>query len=58
MTDKYQITYHSDKEDAFNMQTDNGIIKFSRTPEGIYAYKPPAIYLKHVAESKCMYSPT
>ena len=35
MTDKYQITYDSDKEDEFIMQTDNGIIKFTRTPEGL-----------------------
>ena len=40
------------------MQTENGIIKFSRTPEGLYAYKPLAIYLKHVAETKCMSPPT
>ena len=58
MTDKYQITYHYDKEDAFNMQTDNVIIKFSRTPEGIYSYKPSASYLKQVAETKCMSPPT
>ena len=54
MTDKYQITYHYDKEDAFNMQTDNVIIKFSRTPEGIYAYKPSSSYLKQVDGTKFM----
>ena len=35
MTDKNWITYDSDKEDEFIMQTDNGIIKFTRTPEGL-----------------------
>ena len=58
MTEKYRITYDSDKEDALIMQTDNGIIKFSRTPEVIYSYKLSAIYLKHVAETKCMSPPT
>ena len=58
MIDKYWITYNSDKEDAFIMQTDNAIIKFSRTPEGIYCYKPSASYMKQVAETKCMSPPT
>ena len=39
------------------MQTDNGIIKFSRTPEVLYDYKPSSIYLKHVAETKYMSPP-
>ena len=58
MTDKYQITYDSDKEDAFIMHTDNGIIKMSRTPEGLYSYKPSFSYLKQVDYTKCMSPPT
>ena len=57
MTDKYEITYDSDKEDTFIMQTNNGIIKFSITPEGLYVYKPPDSYLNHMAESKFMSPP-
>ena len=39
------------------MNTENGIIKFIRIPEGLYYYKPSAIYLKQVDETKCI-SPT
>ena len=58
MTGKYQITYYSDKEYAFTMHTDNGIIKFRRIPEGLYAYKPSASYLKQVSATKYMSPPT
>ena len=58
MTDKYWITYDSDKEDALLMKTGNGIIIFKSTPEGLYTFKPTASYLKHVDETECMYPPT
>ena len=58
MTDKYRSTYNSDKEDAFIMHTYNGIIKFRRTPEGLYSYKQSASYLKQVVETKYMSPPT
>jgi hypothetical protein len=32
--------------------TDNGLIKFSRTPEGLYAYKPTAKYKSLIAATK------
>ena len=35
MTDKYRITYDSDKEDLFIMKTENGMIKFSSIPDGL-----------------------
>jgi hypothetical protein len=36
-----KITYDSSKEDAFNIHTkDAGTIKFKRTPNGLYAFKP------------------
>ena len=57
MANKYQITYDSDKEYTFIIKTDNGIIKFIRTPEGLYAYKSSASYLKHMADTKCMSPP-
>ena len=36
------------------IHTNNGIIKFNRTPDGLYANKPSASYLKQVTEEKCM----
>ncbi len=35
---KYQITYDSDKEDAFLVHMDNGIIKFECSPDRLYQY--------------------
>jgi len=40
MEDKYCITYDSAVDSAFNMHTENGIIKFRRSAEGLYYYKP------------------
>jgi hypothetical protein len=39
MVDKYRITYNSNKEDAFLVHADKGIIKFPRTHDGLYAYR-------------------
>ncbi|MGC8563168.1 MAG: hypothetical protein ACP5NO_08285, partial [Thermoplasmata archaeon] len=36
---------------------DDRVVKFARTPEGLYAYKPSDRYLAEVAESKCMNPP-
>lgn len=52
MVDKYRVTYDSAKEDAFIVHSDTGVVKFSRTPEGLYAYKPSDGYLKLVERSK------
>jgi hypothetical protein len=52
MADKHRVEYDSSKEDAFKIHTPDGIIKFSRTPEGLYAYKPSAKYKKAVAMTK------
>jgi hypothetical protein len=35
---KHQITYDSDKEDAFRVHMDNEIIKFECSPDGLYQY--------------------
>jgi hypothetical protein len=40
MADKHHITYDSDKKDAFVVHSHSGIIKFKRTPDGLYVYKP------------------
>ena len=35
---KHQITYDLNKEDAFLVHMDNGILKFTCSPEGLYHY--------------------
>ena len=52
MADKYRVQYDSAKEDAILVHTETGIIKFKRTDEGLYAYKPSEKYKKLVAKSK------
>jgi hypothetical protein len=53
MVDEHRITYDSDKEDAFLVHSDNnGTIKFERTPDGLYVYRPTAKFKKAVAASK------
>ena len=37
MVDKHRITYDSAKEDAFLVHKEDEIVKFARTPEGLYA---------------------
>ena len=45
MVDKVErITYDSAAEDAFHVQIEGGTVKFKRTKEGLYAYKPPDEY--------------
>ena len=52
MKSKYRITYDSKRDDAFHVHTDNGIVKFGVTDEGLYAYKPTKQFLKEVAKTK------
>ena len=52
MRKKHQITYDSDKEDAFLVYTENGIIKFKVTQEGLYEYEVTKEYLKNLQDSK------
>ncbi|MGC9215009.1 MAG: hypothetical protein ACP5FS_07955 [Athalassotoga sp.] len=54
---KYQVTFDSDVENAFVVHVDDRVVKFARTPEGLYAYKPSDRYLAEVADSKCMNPP-
>ena len=49
MADKYRITFDSDQEDTFLVHSDKGGIKFKRTEDGLYAYKPTTDYTKKVA---------
>ena len=50
--DRYKVTYDSTKEDAFNVHTKNGIVKFKRNKEGLYTYKPNTSFYNEVAEAK------
>ncbi|MGC8547339.1 MAG: hypothetical protein ACP5MU_06790 [Thermoplasmata archaeon] len=58
MVDRCRVTFDSDVEDAFVVHVKDGKIKFSRTPEGLYAYKPTKRYLAEVTESKQMSPPS
>ena len=59
---KHRITYDSTKEDAFLIHLPTKIIKFSRTNEGLYTYKPnehvlnKTILLQTVKENKQFYT--
>jgi hypothetical protein len=44
-------TYNSNVEDAFNVYLPDGMIKFERTDDGLYAYRPTDNYRNQVAES-------
>ena len=38
---QYRVTFDSEKEDAFNVHTENGLMNFQASKEGLYAYKLP-----------------
>jgi hypothetical protein len=52
MVDEQRITYDSDKEGAFLVHSDDGTIKFKRTLDGLYAYRPTAKFKKGMAATK------
>jgi hypothetical protein len=53
MAEQYRITYDSNIEDAFLVHTEDGdVLKFERTSEGLYAYRPPKEFLDSVARTK------
>jgi hypothetical protein len=54
MADDHRITYDSNVEDAFNVYLPDGMIKFERTNDGLYAYRPSENYKKKIAESNNM----
>jgi hypothetical protein len=51
LEDKYRITYDSNKESAFSVHTDDGIVKFVRNQDGLYVYRPSNDYLESVGAS-------
>jgi hypothetical protein len=58
MADKHRITYDSDKEDAFLVHSHDGIIKFERSPDGLYVYRPTTKFRDKVANLKRQTPPT
>ena len=44
MSDKYWITYDNKIEDAFYIHTNDSAIKFKQIADGLYGYKPLAIF--------------
>jgi len=49
LEDRYRITYDSNIEKAFNVHTEDGIVKLKRNNDGLYTYRPSDEYLKDVA---------
>ena len=41
MAQRYQITYNLSKENVFVVHLPNRQVKFTKTSQGLYAYKPP-----------------
>ena len=39
LVNKFRVTYNSHQDDAFNIQTNIGIIKFRRDKKGLYVFK-------------------
>ena len=60
MEDRYRITYDSAVESAFNVHTDDGIVKFRRSAEGLYYHTPTyetgTTLVQTVDENKSFYT--
>jgi hypothetical protein len=52
LEDQCRITYDSSVEHAFNVHTNNGIVKFTRNKDGLYVYRPSQHYLNEVADEE------
>jgi hypothetical protein len=51
LAEQYRITYDSDIENAFNVHTNDGIVKFKKNEDGLYVYRPSPEYLMNIANS-------
>ena len=49
-SDQYHITYNNAIKDDFLIHTENGIVRFGRTKEGLYTYRLPKEYKEAVLE--------
>jgi hypothetical protein len=52
LEDQFRITYDSSVEHAFNVHTNNGIVKFIRNKDGLYVYRPSQNYLDEIADEE------
>ena len=52
LTDRYRVTLDSAKENAFLVETKDGIIKFKADGQGLYLYQPSKKYIKEVEDAK------
>ena len=50
MKQKHPITYNSNDEDAFHIHLPNKVIKFNRTSNGLYLYKPNNYVLRSMED--------
>ena len=50
LVDKHQITFDSSMENAFLVHQPDKIVKFERTPEGLYTYRVDKDYKKSLTE--------
>ena len=57
LVDRCRITFDSDKERAFNVHTENGIIRFERLSNRLYGFFPTKEFLEGVAKKKNMLPP-
>ena len=44
LKDKHWIMYDSSQKDAFLIHMENKVVRFKRTPDGLYCYKVPQTY--------------
>jgi hypothetical protein len=51
MVDRCRVTFDSAVEDAFIVHHKDGAIKFPRTPDGLYAYKPSGVQVNLITLS-------
>ena len=52
LTERYRVTMDSAKENAFLVETTNGVIKFEADGRGLYLYQPSDKYIKEVENVK------
>jgi hypothetical protein len=57
LEDQCRITYDSNVEKAFNVHTNDAIVKFKRNVDGLYVYQPSKAYLSEVANGNQVTGP-
>ena len=52
LTSRYRVTFDSAKENAFLVETEDGVVKFEANGRGLYLYQPSNMYLDSVRKDK------